>query len=157
MKAVLAFLIGLVVGVALQRFVLPSPGTTITTNARNGNAALSADTFDAQKIKDELARTGQVIREKARQAGAVVADATANARTTAAIKAKLIRESNLAALKINVDTTDGVVTLSGTVNSTEEIAKAMNIALETEGVNKVVSTLQVKPPLTSSCRSDNLQ
>jgi hyperosmotically inducible protein len=76
-----------------------------------------------------MAHTGQVIREKAREAGAAVADATANARTTAAIKAKLLKEESLASLKIDVDTTDGVVTLSGTVASYDDIAKAVNIAM----------------------------
>src|SRR4029077_8547180 len=102
------------------------------------------DTFDSGKIKDELSRTGKVIREKTRQAGDAIADATANARITAAIKTKLVADSGLSAFKIDVDTTDGVVTLSGTVSSYEEIAKAINLALETDGVHKVVSTLQVK-------------
>ena len=100
----------------------------------------------AEDIKEELARTSIVVREKARQAGAVIMDATANARTTLAIKTKLLAEPGVSALSINVDTTDGLVTLSGTVSGYEEVAKAVRIALETEGVHKVVSTLQVKPP-----------
>ena len=74
-----------------------------------------------------------------------ITDATANARITGTIKTKLIEEPGLSALKIDVDTTDGVVTLSGTVASYDEIAKAMRLAWETEGVHKVVSSLQVKP------------
>jgi hyperosmotically inducible periplasmic protein len=65
-------------------------------------------------------------------------------RSAFTIKAKLLNESSLASLTIHVDTTDGVVTLSGTVPSHEAIAKAMELALETEGVKKVVSTLEVK-------------
>jgi hyperosmotically inducible protein len=100
----------------------------------------------AEDIKEELSRTSMVVREKAKQAGAVIMDATANARTTLAIKTKLLAEPGVSALNINVDTTDGLVTLSGTVSAYEEVAKAVRIALETEGVHKVVSTLQVKPP-----------
>src|SRR5437879_7091588 len=99
----------------------------------------------AEDIKEELARTSIVVREKARQAGAVIMDATANARTTLAIKTKLLAEPGVAGVTVNVDTTDGLVTLSGTVSGYEEVAKAVRIALETEGVHKVVSTLQVKP------------
>src|SRR6266700_2278498 len=99
-----------------------------------------------EDIKEELGRTSMVVREKAKQAGAVIMDATANARTTLAIKTKLLAEPGVSALNINVDTTDGLVTLSGTVSGYEEVAKAVRIALETEGVHKVVSTLQVKPP-----------
>jgi osmotically-inducible protein OsmY len=47
-------------------------------------------------------------------------------------------------LSISVDTTDGLVTLSGTARSHDEVAKAVRLALETEGVRKVVSTLQVR-------------
>src|SRR6185503_4376943 len=99
---------------------------------------------NTEKIKEELARTGQVIREKARKAGDTIADATANARTTGAIKTKLVGDTGLSAFKIDVDTSDGVVTLSGTVSSPEEIASAMQLAMEAEGVHRVVSTLQVK-------------
>ena len=98
-----------------------------------------------QDIKRELENSGIVVREKARQAGNAISDATANARTTAAIKAKLFAEPGVSALSINVDTSDGLVTLSGTVSSHEQIAKAIRIAMETDGVTKVISTLQVKP------------
>ena len=46
----------------------------------------------SEDIKDELARTGQVVRRKAREAGQAIADATADARTTAAIKSKAGRQ-----------------------------------------------------------------
>jgi len=98
-----------------------------------------------QDIKRELENSGIVIREKAREAGNAISDATANTRITAAIKAKLFAEPGVSALSINVDTNDGLVTLSGTVSSHEQIAKAIKIAMETDGVTKVISTLQVKP------------
>ena len=97
-----------------------------------------------EDIKEELAKTGKVVRQKAREAGAAIADATADARITGAIKAKLIGDPDLSALKISVDTTDGVVTLAGSVSSEEKIAKAMNLALSVDGVREVLSTLQVK-------------
>src|ERR1035438_10135533 len=96
-------------------------------------------------IKDELARTGQVVRRGASNAGHAIADATADARTTTAIKAKLVASRDLSALNISVNTTAGVVTLSGYVNSSEDIGKAILLAMETSGVREVLSTLQVKP------------
>jgi osmotically-inducible protein OsmY len=152
MKYVLTFIIGFLMGIGTHWYLTQPKGQATAANAgesmretvTNVGHTLK-DSFDSEKIKDELSRTGKVIREKAGQAGDAIADATANARTTAAIKAKLIKESSLSAFKIDVDTTDGVVTLSGTVSSYDEIAKAMSIAWETEGVHKVVSTLQVKP------------
>jgi osmotically-inducible protein OsmY len=102
--------------------------------------------FTVDDVKQEMARTSMVVREKAKTAGQSIADATANARITAAIKTKLVAEPGLSAFAINVDTTDGLVTLSGKVESHEQVASAVKVALETDGVHKVISTLQVHPP-----------
>jgi len=45
---------------------------------------------------------------------------------------------------INVDTSGSVVTLSGTVESSQERERAVRIARETAGVTNVVDKLQVK-------------
>jgi hyperosmotically inducible periplasmic protein len=100
--------------------------------------------IDTEQIKKELAETGQVVRKKAQEAGAKIADASADARITGAIKSKYALESDLSALTISVNTTKGMVTLSGRVSSHENIKKAMRLALETDGVTEVVSTLQAK-------------
>ena len=81
-----------------------------------------------EDIKDELARTGQVVRRAAREAGHSLTDATADARVTAAIKAKLVASRDLSALDISVNTTAEVVTLSGFVTSSEHISKAILLA-----------------------------
>ena len=106
----------------------------------------SSDLFSLSgpQIREELERSGKVVRKKAQEVGEVIADATADARTTAAIKGKLVKDPNLSALRISVNTTQGVVTLSGTVASTDEISQAMKLALETDGVREAISTLQVK-------------
>ncbi|HEX3987877.1 MAG TPA: BON domain-containing protein, partial [Verrucomicrobiae bacterium] len=74
-----------------------------------------------------------------------ISDAAADARITAAIKAKLVGDPDLSAVAISVSTTDGCVTLSGSASSPDNIRKAMTLAYNTEGVNQVVSTLLVKP------------
>jgi osmotically-inducible protein OsmY len=105
---------------------------------------LEALELRAQDIQEELQRTGKVVRRKARDLGEAALDATADARTTAAVMAKLAADRELSALTISVNTTHGRVTLSGTVSSPELIGKTMLLALETEGVRDVISTLQVK-------------
>lgn len=105
---------------------------------------LAAWHLTGEDIKDELSRGGQVVRRQAKEIGTAIADATADGRITATIKAKLIKDPDLSALGISVNTTDGRVTLSGTAFSHANIGKAMGIALDTEGVREVVSTLQVK-------------
>ena len=105
---------------------------------------LAAWHLTGDDIKNDLARGGNVVRRQASEIGATIADSTADARITAAIKAKLIKDPDLSALSISVNTTEGRVTLSGTAHSNAQIGKAMGIALDTEGVREVVSTVQVK-------------
>jgi hypothetical protein len=109
------------------------------------NSSSTPDGITSEQIRDELARSGRVIRENATKAGEAISDAATNTRISAAIKTKLLQEAGLSAFNIDVDTSAGVVTLSGTVSSPEQISRAMELALQTEGVHKVVSTLQLKP------------
>src|SRR5687768_9434939 len=81
--------------------------------------------LDTEEIESELKRTARVIRKKAEQAGAAIKDATADARITTEIKGRYAVEKDLSALRISVNTTDGIVTLAGTASSTEEIKRAM--------------------------------
>jgi|SRR5947209_11287405 len=98
-------------------------------------------------LKRDLTNSGATVEEEAKKAGAAIADATTNTRITAAIKTKLTTDLGLSALAdISVDTTDGLVTLSGSVGSKDDINKAVKIAADTEGVHKVISTLQIKQP-----------
>jgi osmotically-inducible protein OsmY len=150
-KIFISFLVGALVGVAGHwYYTQPESKRTVAdaqesvrSNAVNIGRSIK-ETFDTDTIKDELTRTGRVIREKAGSTRDALASAADNARITASIKAKLLKESSLASLTIHVDTTDGVVTLFGTVPNAEAIARAMELALETDGVQRVISTLQVK-------------
>jgi len=99
-----------------------------------------------EDIKEDLSHGSQIVRRKAEEAGEAIADATADARVTAAIKAKLFAHKELSGMNISVNTTAGVVTLSGAVPSRDHVSKAMLLAMDTDGVREVISTLQVIPP-----------
>jgi hypothetical protein len=156
MRAFIALVLGVAIGGAVVWYYLNNRGTPhVRAAAENvGTAAKSArDTVQDElsrlnlrpdDIKAELARTGQVVRRKAEEAGHAIADATADARITAAIKTKLVGSRDLSALDISVNTTAGVVTLSGYVSSPDNIGKAVLLAMQTDGVREVISTLQVK-------------
>jgi hypothetical protein len=107
-------------------------------------AKLDAFQLRGTDIKEDLARTGQVVRRNVRAFGTNVADATADTRITATVKAKLIADHDLSAWHIAVSTTEGRVTLSGTVQTHDQIGKATLLALDTAGVREVMSTLKVK-------------
>jgi hyperosmotically inducible periplasmic protein len=68
-----------------------------------------------------------------------------DSNTTAAVKAQLAREKVSSLLRIDVDTTDGVVALNGTVESAEQKSRAEQIARGVSGVKSVVNNLQVQP------------
>ncbi len=62
---------------------------------------------------------------------------------TASVKSKLLLNSNTSGMAINVDTADGVVTLTGEVGSDEEKELAARIAANTEGTRSVNDMLKV--------------
>lgn len=64
---------------------------------------------------------------------------------TMKVKSKLATDSKTSAIKIGVETKDGVVRLSGTVPTETEKAEADKIAKNTEGVNRVVNDITVNP------------
>jgi osmotically-inducible protein OsmY len=97
----------------------------------------------AEDVREEMVKQGKIIRSKTGDLGEAVVDAAVDTRTTALIKSKLVADPDLSALRISVSTTAGRVTLSGTVASPELIGKAIVLALDTEGVREVISTIQV--------------
>ncbi len=65
---------------------------------------------------------------------------------TTKIKARMAAEHLDSLKNIRVDTDrDGVVWLSGTVNSEDEASRVLTIARNTEGVKSVSSSLRVQP------------
>lgn len=105
---------------------------------------VSSLSTNVENLKDKLAQTGKIVRQKVRDTGDAIADATADARTTATIKGKYLGSPDLSVMSISVNTTGCKVTLSGTVTSPENLGRAIKLAADTEGVNEVISTLQVK-------------
>lgn len=71
-------------------------------------------------------------------------DYAADATLTTKVKAALLAEKNLKSLPISVETTSGVVTLSGQVMSTAQIDQAVDVAKHVKGVKDVHNTLELK-------------
>jgi osmotically-inducible protein OsmY len=117
--------------------------------AHNVSDALSAklDTLDLRgdQVRDELKKTGEVVRRKARDLDDQLVNATSDARAVTEIKAKYVADATLSAWNISVSCAQGHVTLTGTVSSPEDIGRAVAIALDADGVRDVTSTLAVKP------------
>src|SRR5215470_9931185 len=73
-------------------------------------------------------------------AGQYVDDTT----ITASVKAKLIGDKTANLTRIEVDTTNQVVTLNGIVESADQKAKAEQLARQVGGVKSVKNNLQVQ-------------
>jgi osmotically-inducible protein OsmY len=67
-----------------------------------------------------------------------------DAYLTTKVKAAIVKEPNLKATEINVETFKGTVQLSGFVNSKEAIERAGTVASNVEGVKAVKNDLHVK-------------
>jgi hyperosmotically inducible protein len=98
--------------------------------------------IDAEKAR----QTGAAIGERVATGAAKAEQALDEAALTAKIKSKMALDDTVKALSIDVDTEGTVVTLSGSVHSEIERAKAVQLARETAGVTTVNDRLIVKYP-----------
>jgi hyperosmotically inducible periplasmic protein len=94
----------------------------------------------ADKTEDAAKKAGQATKD----AAVKTKDVTADASITAAVKTKLLGDPKVGGLKIDVDTKDNVVTLTGTVKSIAERDEALRLAKNTTGVKSVVNKLIVQ-------------
>lgn len=76
-------------------------------------------------------------------AGRSVRQTVDDATITTRVKAALVRDDQIKARNINVDTTRGVVQLKGKVASQAEAEKAVSLARQVEGVARVENNLSV--------------
>jgi osmotically-inducible protein OsmY len=90
-------------------------------------------------IKDATKTAGEKVGDAAETTGEVITDAA----ITTAVKAKLLADTETPGMKIDVDTKDGVVTLSGSVSSAAASAKAAAEAADIKGVKRVVNNLRI--------------
>ena len=64
---------------------------------------------------------------------------------TARVKTVLLNDTQISATKIDVTTAAGIVTISGSVRSSAEEARALELARGVTGVREVKSALQIAP------------
>ena len=76
----------------------------------------------------------------AKSAGQIVDDTV----ITTKVKSALLADSDVKGLDVVVETSKGVVSLSGAVNNQTQIDRAAKIAGDVEGVNSVLNNLTIK-------------
>jgi hyperosmotically inducible periplasmic protein len=116
------------------------PGVT------NVQSELEVDTHITDSdVKDRVEKAEEAAHEKNEKIeDAKDSNALKDAKITTEVKLKLAEDPDVSALKIDVDTNAGIVTLRGTVKSRAAAAKAVHLAESVDGVKSVKSVLAVK-------------
>jgi hyperosmotically inducible periplasmic protein len=158
-----AILLGTGTGVVMARFFLLAVGlitasiiqaacsADTTTNANtNANmatprAAATATPTPGTGRGDYTEKQAAEERERAKESKETIGDTLDDAWIHTKIVAKLIADSDTPERNINVDVVNNVVTLRGTVDTTQAKTDAEKIAKETDGVKSVVNQLKVAP------------
>ncbi len=84
-----------------------------------------------------------------------VACAQSDPGITTAVKSKMAADDTVKSYRIDVDTKDRVVTLSGAVDTPQARERALELARGTEGVRDVVDRLTVTPGATPTTGVDD--
>src|SRR5688500_14635939 len=90
-------------------------------------------------IKEGATEAGQQVGDKAEDVGEKIQDGS----ITSAIKMKFANDELVSASKINVDTDEGHVTLTGTVDTQAEAVRAVKLGRSVDGVKSIRSNLVV--------------
>lgn len=109
------------------------------------DAAVASSRQAAAEAKQEMKEATAGIRQEARTAGAEASDKVADAAITASVNADLAKDNDLSALRIDVDTSNGHVTLKGTAPSDAARERAGRMAGSVKGVTSVDNQLTVQP------------
>ena len=104
------------------------------------------------KTEQAAADTGAAMKDAGNKAETAVMGAAADTRSvvsdaeiTAKVNAGLAADKDLSAIKINVDTKDGIVTLNGPVPNAAAKTRASEIARNVKDVKSVDNQLNVQP------------
>lgn len=84
------------------------------------------------------------IKADAKDASAKMGDKANDASITVSVNAELAKDASLSALRINVDTTEGRVTLNGTAPNKTARDRATQLAQSVKGVVSVDNRLEIR-------------
>jgi osmotically-inducible protein OsmY len=110
-----------------------------TTAKNTGTAVKEGSEAGARKVGEKAGDVGEAVADKSEDVGNKVEDAS----ITAAVKMKFANDETVSASKIDVDTRDGMVTLTGTVSSQNEADRALELARTVSGVKMVHNNLTI--------------
>lgn len=158
-------LTGLLLGTALSAFAFTACPTTSNTNANRavngGNIAIvvnnntngatannvvitTTNSWNANMTREEYEKDKANYANRAKETGSTIGQGANDSWLWTKTRAALMTTNDLRESTINVDVTNDVVTLKGTVANAEQKAKAEAVAKGIDGVKSVTNSLQVK-------------
>ena len=99
----------------------------------------------ATDTRNQAESAMQSAENKIEQGANTAKAAMDDAAITAQVSASLAKDPDLSALAINVDTKDGVVTLTGPAKSQQASDRATQLAKGIDGVKRVENKLEIRP------------
>ncbi|SFQ66028.1 BON domain-containing protein [Variovorax sp. OK605] len=132
-------------GEKLDSAVAKTEQAAETAAAKTGEAVKEAKAkVEASGTTAEMKEGMAHAKEAAKNAGAAVSATVDDAAITASVSAGLAKDPDLSAIKINVDTKGGAVSLKGPAPTVAAKARAEEIAKGVQGVTSVDNQLEVK-------------
>lgn len=129
---------------ACDRADNPTVGERMESGASSTQRAGAEAKQDAKDATASAGATADQAAQDTRQMGATAGEKIDDATITAKVNASLLADKDLSAIRIDVDTQNGVVTLSGPAPSATARERASEIARSVKGVNSVNNQLTVK-------------
>ena len=122
--------------------VVTLTGNVDGQEARDAAIKLARDTSGVSEVKDMISVRSGAASGEAPDPGRTLGERVDDAGITVRVKARLLDDPLVKGLKIDVDTRDTVVFLTGSVGSEAERKQAIEIARTTEGVTNVQANLR---------------
>ena len=120
--------------------VVTLAGTVDSPAAKSRAVEIANTTKGVKSVVDEL----RIPEPAAATSGVEIVDVATDAGVTTAVKTKFLADPTIAGLKIDVDTKNHVVTLTGVVPTEVDKTHTVEVARKTNGVDSVVDNLTIQ-------------
>jgi hyperosmotically inducible periplasmic protein len=135
---------GMTLAVIAALAILPALGGCDRNDQRTAGQQLDAAIARLKPAAERAKQEAKKAADETRAMGASAGDKIEDGAVSTRVKAVLSSDKQLGDSKIDVDTKNGVVTLSGAVASNQALDHALELARNVKGVNSVNDQLAVK-------------
>ena len=122
--------------------VVTLTGNVDGQEARDAALQLARETAGVSEVRDMISVRSGTASGEAPDPDRTVGERIDDAGITMRVKARLLKDPVVSGMQIDVDTRDGVVFLTGTVNGEAGRKQAVELARTTEGVKNVEANLR---------------